>query len=452
MTLCIAVVALGLLTAAASACIRRSRQADIGRKAAESRSARLVQLYAALSQCNQGITHAISVEDLLPTICRVVVESGGMKMAWVGMVDEATGELRSVASFGVGTEYLEGIQISANAEDPAGRGPTGTAIRENRPVWIQDFQHDPSTAPWHERGVRYGWAAAASLPLHRAGDLLGAITIYSDKMGFFDEEERRLLEEMAFDISFALDAYAREEERKQMEEALKKKTAEMERFTYAVSHDLKSPLATIKIFLGFLEKDLKAQNAEQVAKDLSYIHGAADKMGEMLGELLTLARVGYNRYEVEQVALQEIVREAMNLVAGQLAERGVQVEVTEEPVWITGERARLVEVFQNLLDNAVKFLGDEPAPKVQIGIENADGELAIFVRDNGKGIAPSDQEKVFGVFEKLNAAAPGSGLGLALVRRIVDLHGGKIWLESKGEGHGSTFRFSLAKIELRPHS
>jgi len=552
------------------------------RKAAEVRIERLTQLYSALSHSNQDIVHSASAEDLLPTICRDLVKYGGMKMVWIGMVDDSTGMVRPVASAGIGREYTDGIQISVKPEDPLGRGPIGTAIRENRPFWCQDFQNDPSTAPWHERGAQYGWSVIASLPLLRDGKPVGALTVYSLEAGIFDEEARDLLAEIASDISFALDRFVHKEERKrvelelretqarlalamdqaqlvywemdaatktctfndqfyalygttaereggyqmpadvyaceflpqeeqhlvsdavakllagevdglqlehrirrrdgelryflvrvnvvrdsagrvvgtrgtkqditmrkQMEEELEKKTAEMERFTYTVSHDLKSPLVTIKTFLGYLEKDLNNQKSERATKDLEFIHGAADKMVDLLNELLKLARVGYNKNEMEQVSLQEVVREALSLVAGQIAERGVQVEVTQEQVWLTGDRPRLVELFQNLLDNAVKFLGDQPKPQIEIGWEQVGDELRIFVRDNGKGIDPRYQNKVFGLFHKLDPNAPGSGMGLALVRRIVEMHGGKISVQSGGLGQGATFRFTLAKTQLR---
>ena len=172
-------------------------------------------------------------------------------------------------------------------------------------------------------------------------------------------------------------------------------------------------------------------------------------MVELLNELLRFARVGYNRNEMEQVPLQELVQAALSLVAGQIAESGVQVHVTQEPVWLTGDRLRLVEVFQNLIDNAVKFLGDQPNPRIEIGIDGAAGELVIFVQDNGKGIAPRHISKLFGLFEKLDPHTSGTGMGLALVRRIVEVHGGKILAESEGLGHGATFRFTLAKTQLR---
>ena len=552
------------------------------RKAAEIRIERLTQLYSALSHSNQAIVRSASAEDLLSTICRDLVKFGGMKMAWIGMVDDATGMVCPVASAGVGREYTDGIQISVKPGDPLSEGPIGTAIRENRPFWCHDFQNDPSTAPWHNRGAQYGWAAIASLPILRAGKPVGALTLYSPETRIFDEEARSLMAEIADDISFALDGFGHKEARKkverelkktqerlslamdqaqlgcweidaatrtftfndqfyalygtsaereggyqmpedvyvcefllqeeqhlvrdavdklcsgevealqlehrirrrdgelryflarinvirddtgrlagargtaqditgrkQMEESLEKKAAEMERFTYTVSHDLKSPLVTIKTFLGYLEKDLNDQKSERATKDLGFIHGAADKMGELLNELLKLARVGYNQNEMEQVSLQEVVQEALALVAGQIAERGVQVEVTQEQVWLTGDRLRLVEIFQNLLDNAVKFLGDQPKPRIEIGWEQGGDVLRIFVRDNGKGIDPRHQDKVFGLFQKLDPSAPGSGMGLALVRRIVEMHGGKISVQSGGLGQGTTFRFTLAKLKFQ---
>ena len=190
-------------------------------KTAEIRILRLSQLYAALSKCNQAIVHSESMEELMPIICRDVVEFGGLRMAWFGVIDEATGRVHPKAAFGSGTEYLEGIEISVNADDPTSRGPVGTAIRENEPSWFQDFQNDPRAAPWNERAARYGWEAVAALPLRMRGKPIGALAIYSNIGEAFDEEVRNLLVEMANEISFALDSFAHEAERKQAEEEVK---------------------------------------------------------------------------------------------------------------------------------------------------------------------------------------------------------------------------------------
>jgi PAS domain S-box-containing protein len=239
----------------------------------------------------------------------------------------------------------------------------------------------------------------------------------------------------------------RESERllREDERALREQNDELIRFNYAVSHDLKSPLVTIQTFLGYLEQDVRKPDAAGVDKDLEYIRTASDKMSRLLNELLELSRVGRKMNPPVEAPLQAIVREALDLVAGRIAERGVKVKVTKKPILLCGDRPRLVEIFQNLVDNAVKFMGDEPAPLVEIGAEQADDEIVLFVRDNGIGIDQRHQSKLFGLFEKLDPGSEGTGIGLALVKRIVEVHGGKIWVESEGPGQGATFRFTLAK-------
>ena len=192
------------------------------RKTNETQILRLTKLYAALSQCNQAIVRCVDIDELFPIICRDAVNFGGMKMAWIGMVNAQSKQVKAVASFGSGTEYLESLQISTDAADPAGRGPTGTALRENRPLWCQDFVNDPSTAPWHERGIQFGWGASASIPLLCRDAVVGVMTLYAGEANAFDEAARNLLLEMAMDVSFALERFTGETERKRLEEDLLK--------------------------------------------------------------------------------------------------------------------------------------------------------------------------------------------------------------------------------------
>ena len=186
------------------------------RKSAAEKIQRLTQLNSALSQCNQAIVLCKSEAELFPKICHAAVQLGGMRMAWIGMLNGC--QVQPIASYGEGVEYLEDIQISVDAKVPSGRGPTGTAIRENHPQWCQDFQHDPSTKPWHERGKRCGWGASASLPLCRNGVAVGAFTLYAAEAHAFDEVSRKLLTEMAADIGFALDNFEHEAQRANLQQ------------------------------------------------------------------------------------------------------------------------------------------------------------------------------------------------------------------------------------------
>ncbi|MGP1677914.1 MAG: hybrid sensor histidine kinase/response regulator [Burkholderiales bacterium] len=191
------------------------------RKASDAKIQRLGNLYAALSECNQAVMHCANEQALFQQVCAAVVNFGGMKLAWIGMVDEASKLVVPLTSFGDVTGYLQTIEVSVDAGTPAGRGPAGAAIRENRPSWCQDYLHDPTTAHWHERARRAGWQAAAALPLCRNGIPIGAISIYSSEPNAFDQAARALVGEMAANISFALDNFTREADRRLAEELLK---------------------------------------------------------------------------------------------------------------------------------------------------------------------------------------------------------------------------------------
>lgn len=191
------------------------------RKQAEEALQRMTRLYAALSQCNQAIVRCSSEEELFPQICRDAVEFGGMRMAWIGRIDEDSGVLCPSASFGAIGSYLDSFEIPLHGSDPRSHGPVGISIRENRPHWSQDFQHDPSALPWRDSAIAHGWNSVASLPLYRNGETVGVLAVYSDICDAFDEPARGLLMEMAADISFALDRFVADAERKLGEEKLR---------------------------------------------------------------------------------------------------------------------------------------------------------------------------------------------------------------------------------------
>jgi PAS domain S-box-containing protein len=240
-----------------------------------------------------------------------------------------------------------------------------------------------------------------------------------------------------------------ESEREALIRELEAKNAELERFTYTVSHDLKSPLITMRGFLGLLEKDALAGDVGRMQTDMKRIVEATNKMQRLLNELLELSRVGRMMNPPEVVPFEVIVHEAIELVHGQLEMRGVRVDVAADLPVIYGDRARLVEVIQNLVDNACKFMGDQPEPRITIGRRGTDrdGKPIVFVRDNGIGIDPQFHDNVFGLFNKLDPEAEGTGVGLALVKRIVEVHGGRIWVESQGAGTGTTFCFTFPVAE-----
>ncbi len=190
-------------------------------KRVAARIRRITQLYAALSHCNEAIVRNPRQDALFAQICQNVVEFGGLKMAWIGLLGTDNRQVQPAASSGDGSGYLVDIHLTVDPDDPAGRGPTGTAIREGQPVWCQDFLQDPHTAPWHERGARAGWAGSAALPLWCQGTTIGAFTVYAAEVNAFDEEVRGLLLALASDISYALEGLHNEAARQAAQAALR---------------------------------------------------------------------------------------------------------------------------------------------------------------------------------------------------------------------------------------
>ena len=227
---------------------------------------------------------------------------------------------------------------------------------------------------------------------------------------------------------------------------LEARSAELERFTYVVSHDLKSPLVTIRGFLSYLERDARAGDLDRLEADAGRIRAATQRMAQLLDDLLELSRTGRIDRPHVDVPFADVVREARAATEGRLSARGVRVEVEGDLPVVRGDHRRLVELVQNLLENAAKFMGDRRDPEVRIGARDegaGSGQVALYVRDNGIGIDPAHQARVFELFHRLDPRIEGTGLGLALARRIVETHGGRIWVESAGAGRGSTFCFTV---------
>jgi signal transduction histidine kinase len=181
---------------------------------------------------------------------------------------------------------------------------------------------------------------------------------------------------------------------------------------------------------------------ENIPKTIGRIRDAAKKMERLLNELLELSRIGRLVNPPLDVSFGELVSETLELVDGQLRENQVEVKVDAEFPLVRVDRVRIVEVLQNLITNAAKFMGKQKHPLIDIGMKSINEENIFFVKDNGSGIAPEFHDRIFGLFNKLDPFSDGTGIGLALVKRIIEVHGGRIWVESE-LGKGTTFFFTL---------
>ena len=354
---------------------------------------RVSNLYAALSQCSQAVVHCLTEQELFEQVCRAIVNFGGMKMAWIGRTDATGKRAVPVASWGDNTEYLDGIEISLENELPSGRGPTGTAIRENRACWCEDFLHDPATAHWHERGRSAGWRGSAAVPIRRSGAAVGALTIYSSMVDAFDEAARKLLAEMAENIGFALDKFAQETERRIAEDSARHANAQLRELAVRLNrmHEAESSLLSrelhdefgqmltrIKMDLSWLATRLREQNPDlkkKVDASLELVDASVKSVRDIaarlrpriLDELGLLSAIDW---------LVQDFRERSGIDAAFVASAEVDA--------LSQERSTAVfRIVQESLSNISRH-ADAKCVDVSLLAEN--GWLTVEVRDDGRGV------------------------------------------------------------------
>lgn len=239
------------------------------------------------------------------------------------------------------------------------------------------------------------------------------------------------------------------EEREILIKELGNKNQELEYFTYMVSHDLKSPLITIQGYLKLIEKNLSKDNSADIKDDIKKINNAAERMGRLLDELLKVSRAGRLVDVRGLVSFDKLVKEALESLNGQLTARNARIDIAHDLPAVYADGSRVHEMLMNLIDNALKY-SDKTDSRIEIGFHKNSDEIIYYVRDNGIGIDPVNHEIIFGLFNKLDPDSEGTGAGLAIVKRIVEAHGGRIWVESEGLGQGSTFCFTFTGSSSKP--
>ncbi|MFO7679825.1 MAG: ATP-binding protein [Chloroflexota bacterium] len=423
------------------------------RKRAEGALRRRNEQLLKLQTASSMMASSLELEFVLETVAQELTSLMGMEICHIFEWDQWKRQISLVGAYPV-TSY-GGESVNGFADEDVALYQM--VLQEQTPVYttLGETAVSPST---QDHMKKHGVKTLLILPMIYREWLLGFIELRDSRQELLLSQEdialafllanqaaigvqnARLYERAQFEIAQRTQVKAHQEE---LIEELERKNAELERFTYTVSHDLKSPLVTVQGFIGFLEADLIEKNWPNVQEDLNHIKNATAKMYMLLQDLLELSRLGRMVNPSEAVSFSLIVEEALANVFGQITKRDIAVVVAQDMPVVHVDRQRLVEVLQNLLDNAVKFMGKQPEPQIEIGWKRHLAEYHFFIRDNGIGLDARYHEKVFGLFERIYPEVEGTGVGLALVKRIVELHNGRIWIESAGVGQGATFWFSL---------
>ena len=445
-------------------------EADVERR-------RLNRALRLLSDGSVAVVRAKDERDLMDATCRLVVESGGYLMAWIGSPEQdADKSVRVLARSGREAAYLDRVRVSWDGDREIGRGPTGTAIRTGTTQVNQNSLSSPLMEPWRESMIRAGFKASVALALKTSTQQFGALTIYSAEAEAFTANEVRLLDELASNVAFGIQALRARREldhyQQHLETLVAERTAETEAlnielaarareaesatqaktiFLANMSHEIRTPLHVI-IGLGhLLRRDAEAPVQRQRLEELC---ASSDHLLAIINDILDLSKVESNEMIVDHTdfRLDTLVQDVVRMIAGQARDKGLDLVVDVAPelrrLELNGDPLRLGQVLINLCSNAVKFT-DSGTVRLQIVVkaESATGVTLHFrVEDSGIGIAVADQARLFQPFTQIDGSSTrergGTGLGLAISQRMVALMGGMIKLESR-LGSGSMFSFDL---------
>jgi len=234
-----------------------------------------------------------------------------------------------------------------------------------------------------------------------------------------------------------------EKEREELIRELERSNRELQQFAYVSSHDLQEPLRTVTVYAQLLQKRYQGKLDEKGDKYLTYMFDAANRMSSLITDLLAFSRVGSSAEPFQPVEMESVLKDALTNL--KVAIEGSGVEITHDPLpQVEGDRGQLTQLLQNLIANGLKYQKKDTAPRVSVSVERQHDEWVFGVHDNGIGIDPQFYDRIFIIFQRLHKREEfsGTGMGLAICRKIVERHGGRIWVESS-PGEGSSFYFSL---------
>lgn len=383
-------------------------------------------------QLSQVRSLADAVETILSNILQLEeVDSGGLYL-----VDSVTGDLNLIGAKGLSTLFLHKTSSYPADSSQSHLFKAGQSIYTN----VNDLKEALQLATIKQEGIQ----ALAVVPIYHNGQAIASLNIASHRYPAFSENTRKMIETVAARIGSFLINIQDREALAELTQQLQTSNDELKQFTYIASHDLQEPLRTVSSYLHLLQRFYQDSLDERANEFIGFAVSGAARMNALINDLLLFSRIATQVREYEQTDLNDVLKNVLKDIELVIAEKNCQIQYDRLPV-VVADATQMQQLLQNLISNALKFHGERP-PEVHLEVQEEPREWVFSVQDNGIGIAPRYQERIFEIFKRLHTQSeyPGTGIGLAVCKRIVEQHNGRIWVESDGQT-GTTFYFSLPK-------
>lgn len=297
---------------------------------------------------------------------------------------------------------------------------------------------------------RYGAKSYMAVPLLGPHEAIGVLVLLHTKaMRTFSEWDIRLTQQFAAYAGSAIESARLFEAVESESRELKERLRAVERNVASLTHEVKAPAGRVAEFASWVKKDYGDRLDERALRYLDWIRKEGQDLFQLAERTLDLARISQEPCQVESVDTGEVVREVLDLVGGQHPLDRFQMVVADDLPRLACHRIHLKQVLENLVTNAIKYMGDQPSPRIEIGVERDQEGVVLFVRDNGIGMDPAMIDRIFLPFQRLGTVeVPGSGIGLSIVKTVIEQYGGTVTVTST-PGAGSTFSVRLPRLEIR---
>jgi signal transduction histidine kinase len=406
-----------------------------------------VEEMKALSEVGQAVSSTLDLETVLETIVARAVELAGTDCGVIYEYDDATQEFNLRASHRMEAEAVEALRI---ARIRLGEGATGQAASTRAPVQILDSTQDTSRTVSRVRPVlnRLGYRSLLTVPILREQQIMGGLTVWRRQVGEFEPEVVKLLQTFATQSALAIHNARLFREIQAKGRELEAANRHKSEFLANVSHELRTPLNAIIGFSEVLQERLFGELNEKQAEYTDDILSSGRHLLSLINDILDLSKIEAGRMDLEvtRFHLPDTIENALLLVRERASRHGIKLDrvIDDRLGDFTGDERKVKQILVNLLTNAVKFTPEGGQIKVEASL--GDRAVIVSVTDTGIGIAKEDQEAIFEEFRQAKGdyaqKREGTGLGLTLTKRFVEMHGGKIWVDSE-PGKGSTFTFTL---------
>ena len=396
-----------------------------------------------LYELSRTLTSLLRVSEIAEAVHRHLMEVLPFDSFYVDLYDEATGAVRNIVCY----DIIDNVRTKIPSDSMEASVHPGTGIakviaaRESLLELRVEGQTLPDGHPFGDKMRRS--MSLLYVPMFSKDKIIGVISVQSYTVNMYTDAHTHILESFGNLGAIALEKAKLYEETISKSLQLQNRNKELDDFTYVVSHDLKEPLITVE---GYSRILLKEHVQEKNTAASEYVHSiiqSCSRMKDLIDDLLVLSRVSRLSELMENVSLNEVLAEVLDDLKFSIQEKRIMIKVPERYPTYYCNPTQIKLVFRNLISNAIKFNKNEN-PFIKISMEEGNKRILCSVQDNGIGIEKRFFDKIFVIFQRLNAEYEGSGAGLAIVKKIIELYQGQIWLESE-IGKGTTFYFSLPK-------